>query len=50
MIQQVCVIVKREEGEMHKVVRAHAMAAWQKVWAGEPNPLADRPAIDPEVL
>jgi adenylosuccinate lyase len=26
------------------------MAAWQAVWAGEPNPLADYLAADPEVL
>jgi adenylosuccinate lyase len=36
--------------EMHEVIRGHAMAAWQAVWAGEPNPLADRLAKDPEVL
>ena len=35
---------------MHEVIRKHAMAAWQKVWAGEPNPLADRLAADPKVL
>lgn len=35
---------------MHEVIRAHAMAAWQAVWAGEPNPLADRLSADPEVL
>ncbi len=35
---------------MHELIRAHAMAAWQKVWAGEPNPLAGRLAADPEVL
>jgi len=35
---------------MHEVIRGHAMAAWQAVWAGEPNPLADYLAADPEVL
>jgi len=35
---------------MHEVIRAHAMAAWQEVWAGEPNPLADRLAADPQAL
>jgi adenylosuccinate lyase len=35
---------------MHEVIRRHAMVAWQAVWAGEPNPLADRLATDPEVL
>ncbi len=35
---------------MHELIRAHAMAAWQAVWAGTPNPLADRLAADPEVL
>jgi adenylosuccinate lyase len=35
---------------MHEVIRAHAMAAWQAVWAGEPNPLADRLSADPEIL
>jgi adenylosuccinate lyase len=36
--------------EMHEVIRGHAMAAWQAVWVGEPNPLAERLAGDPEVL
>jgi adenylosuccinate lyase len=36
--------------EMHEVIRRHAMAAWQAVWAGEPNPLADRLAKDSGVL
>jgi adenylosuccinate lyase len=35
---------------MHEVIRRHAMVAWQAVWAGEPNPLADYLAADPEVL
>ncbi|RLC82307.1 MAG: adenylosuccinate lyase [Chloroflexi bacterium] len=35
---------------MHEVIREHAMAAWQAVWAGEPNPLAGRLAADPQVL
>ncbi|HDQ72967.1 MAG TPA: adenylosuccinate lyase [Chloroflexi bacterium] len=34
---------------MHEVIRQHAMAAWQAVWAGEPNPLADRLAGDADV-
>jgi len=35
---------------MHEVIRRHAMAAWGDVQQGEPNPLADRLATDPEVL
>ena len=35
---------------MHEVIRGHAMSAWQAVWAGEPNPLADLLAGDPEVV
>ncbi len=36
--------------EMHEVVRQHSMTAWGAVWIGEPNPLADLLAADPEVL
>jgi adenylosuccinate lyase len=36
--------------DMHEVIRGHAMVAWQAVWVGEPNPLADLLAADPEVL
>jgi adenylosuccinate lyase len=36
--------------EMHEVVRQHAMTAWGAVWVGEPNPLADLLAADPEIL
>jgi adenylosuccinate lyase len=36
--------------EMHEVIRGHAMAAWQAVWMGEPNPLAGRLAGDSKVL
>ncbi len=35
---------------MHEVIRGHAMAAWDAVQQGEPNPLAGRLAADPEVL
>lgn len=35
---------------MHELIRGHAMAAWQKVWAGHLNPLADLLATDPEIL
>ncbi|MBE9508678.1 MAG: adenylosuccinate lyase [Chloroflexi bacterium] len=35
---------------MHEVIRRHAMVAWQAVWVGDPNPLADHLAADPEVL
>jgi adenylosuccinate lyase len=35
---------------MHEVIRQHAMVAWGAVWVGEPNPLADLLATDPEVL
>ncbi len=34
---------------MHEVIRQHAMVAWQAVWAGEPNPLADRLTSDADV-
>jgi adenylosuccinate lyase len=36
--------------EMHEIIRGHSMAAWGAVWVGEPNPLADLLAADPEVL
>jgi len=36
--------------DMHEVIRRHAMVAWQAVWDGRPNPLADLLAGDPEVL
>jgi adenylosuccinate lyase len=36
--------------DMHEAIRGHAMAAWQAVWASQPNPLADRLAADPQVL
>ncbi len=35
---------------MHEVIREHAMAAWQEVWVGKPNPLAGRLAADSKVL
>ena len=35
---------------MHEVIRRHAIAAWQAVQAGEPNPLADGLAADATVL
>ncbi len=35
---------------MHEVIRGHAMAAWNDVQRGKPNPLAGRLAADPEVL
>lgn len=35
---------------MHEVIRGHAMAAWQKVEEGAPNPLADTLATDPYIL
>jgi adenylosuccinate lyase len=35
---------------MHKVIRGHAMAAWDAVQRGEANPLADLLAADAEVL
>jgi adenylosuccinate lyase len=35
---------------MHEVIRQHAVAAWQAVQAGEPNPLVDRLAADAEIL
>ena len=35
---------------LHEIIRGHTMAAWGALWAGQPNPLADRLAADPEVL
>ena len=35
---------------MHEVIRQHAMAAWNVVRRGAPNPLADRLASDRDVL
>ena len=35
--------------EMHERIREHAMIAWQQVWAGEPNSLAEHLAKDPEL-
>ena len=35
---------------MHEVIRGHAMEAWQAVWAGEPNTLAELLAGDPEMV
>jgi adenylosuccinate lyase len=35
---------------MHELIRQHAMTAWGAVWIGEPNPLADLLAADPDVL
>jgi adenylosuccinate lyase len=32
--------------EMHEVLRAHSMAAWETIRRGEPNPLADLLAAD----
>ncbi|MDW8067497.1 MAG: adenylosuccinate lyase [Anaerolineae bacterium] len=35
--------------EMHEVLRAHSMAAWEALRRGEPNPLADLLAADPRL-
>ncbi len=35
---------------MHELIRERAMTAWEAVQRGEPNPLADLLAADPEVL
>jgi adenylosuccinate lyase len=35
---------------MHELIRGHAMVAWDAVQRGEPSPLADRLAADPQVL
>jgi adenylosuccinate lyase len=35
--------------EMHECIREHAMVAWRQIWLGEPNPLAERLAEDPEL-
>ena len=36
--------------KMHEVIRQHAMAAWDCIQQGEPNPLAGLLAADPQVL
>jgi len=36
--------------EMHERIREHAMAAWQAVWAGAPNPLIEGLAADEQIL
>lgn len=35
---------------MHERLRQHAMDAWESVQTGNPNPLLDRLAADPEIL
>jgi len=35
---------------MHEVIRRHAMAAWEVVRRGAPNPLANRLVADEDVL
>jgi len=35
---------------LHEVLRVHAMAAWDRIQHGGPNPLADLLATDPQVL
>jgi adenylosuccinate lyase len=35
---------------MHEAIRQHSLAAWEAIQRGEPNPLADLLASDPEVL
>jgi adenylosuccinate lyase len=35
---------------MHETLRQHALAAWAAVQAGQPNPLEDRLAADPDLL
>ena len=34
---------------MHETIRQHAMVAWQEVWSGEPNPLVERLATEPQI-
>ncbi|PWH14931.1 MAG: adenylosuccinate lyase [Anaerolineae bacterium] len=36
--------------DMHEVIRAHSMQAWQAIRAGEPNPLIQQLAQEPEIL
>jgi len=35
--------------EMHEVLRAHSMAAWEAIRRGEPNPLADQLVTEPRL-
>jgi adenylosuccinate lyase len=45
-------VVKRgaDRQEMHEVIRAHSLAAWAELQAGEPNPLIDALCADARVL
>ncbi len=36
--------------EMHERLREHALAAWQVIQIGEPNPLVERLQADEEIL
>jgi len=35
---------------MHELIRQHSLAAWEAIQRGEPNPLLDRLAREPQVL
>jgi adenylosuccinate lyase len=35
--------------EMHERLRKHTMAAWESIQEGQPNPLAEELAVDPEL-
>lgn len=36
--------------EMHEIIRAQSMTAWQAIQSGEPNPLVENLSKDPEIL
>lgn len=36
--------------EMHEIIRAQSMTAWQAIQSGEPNPLIENLSKDPEIL
>lgn len=36
--------------EMHEIIRAHSMAAWDAIRNGEPNPLVENLSKDPHIL
>ncbi len=51
--ERLLMALSREGAErqgMHELIREHGMVAWAAVQRGEPNPLTERLATDPEVL
>ncbi|OIO88037.1 MAG: adenylosuccinate lyase [Anaerolineae bacterium CG2_30_64_16] len=44
-----CVKRGADRQALHEVIRAHALVAWARVQAGQPNPLADLLCTDPRI-